>query len=200
MKLNSRTAIVDAAVTCAEVDGWESTSMQAVRERAGVSNGTLFHHFPSRQALANAVVAAGLADHQHALLEVLNTTVRADDAVRITIVRHLRWIEDNPQLARLLLATPPDALRASLDPRAVAANRGFFASVAVWLGSQGWPGTPELPVVLALWIGPAQEYARGWLTALPGDLAPPTPLAGAATALAEGAWQALRPLLRQENS
>lgn len=188
----SRTAIVEAALACTETDGWEPTSMQTVRERAGVSNGTLFHHFPSRQSLAVAVVAAGLADHQAALLQTLHATEQVDDAVRSTVLRHLRWVEDNQQVARLLLAVTPEVLRASLDTPVLSANREFFTALAGWLGRQGWPGVPELPVLVALWIGPAQEYARGWLAV------PHTPLAPAAAVLAEGAWHALSPLLRPE--
>lgn len=40
-------AIVDVALACALEAGWETTSLQAVRVRAGVSNGSLFHHFPN---------------------------------------------------------------------------------------------------------------------------------------------------------
>lgn len=187
-----RAAIVDAALACMAEHGWEATSMQTVRERAGVSNGTLFHHFPSRQRLASAVLAAGLAGHQDALLGVLRTGGRADDVVRGTVLRHLRWIEVNRPLARLLLATPTEVLRAELDAPALAANRDFFAAIDDWLRRQGWSGTPELPVLLALWIGPAQEYARGLLTA------PHPPAGPAAQALADGAWHALSPLLQQE--
>ncbi len=163
-----------------------------MRERAGVSNGTLFHHFPSRQRLTTAVVAAGMADHQTALLQTLHAAGEVDDAIRQTVLRHLRWVEDDPELARLLLSTTPETLRADLDGPALTVNREFFAAVAAWFESRGWPGEPELPVLVALWIGPAQEYARGWLAA------PHIPLAPAAAVLAEGAWQAIRPLLRLE--
>jgi hypothetical protein len=47
-----------------------------------------------------------------------------------------------------------------------------------------------LPVVLALWIGPAQEFSRQRLTQ--DDDAS---VSDAAEALAAGAWAALRPLL-----
>lgn len=160
---------------------------------AGVSNGTLFHHFPTRQDLAAAVVAAGLADHHDALLHELGTADSPRHGVTRLVLRHLHWIEDNQQLARLLLSAPPEVLRADVDDRVLADNRGFFADVAAWLRGHGWPGHPELTVLVALWVGPAQEYARRWLAD------PHTrPSAAAGAALADGAWQALRPLLRQE--
>ncbi|GAA2853124.1 TetR/AcrR family transcriptional regulator [Pseudonocardia halophobica] len=190
MKRGGRSVIVDAALASVEERGWEATSMQAVRERAGVSNGSLFHHFPTRADLAAAVVAAGLADHRAVLLRALHAAGGAEDAVRRVVARHLRWIEDNPQLARLFLHSPPDVLRTMLDDAALDAKRGFAEEIDDWLRGHGWSGAPDLTVVVALWIGPVHEYARGWL-ASPG----PSP-ALVSDALAEGAWRAVGPLLR----
>lgn len=188
----NRTAIVEVALGCVQAVGWEATSLQVVRQRAGVSNGTLFHHFPTRQHLSMAVVAAGIADHQDGIVRELRAATTSRAGVTAVVLRHLRWIEDNPQLARMLLTVSPESLRAGFDPDAISANRRFFSEVAAWLHGAGWSGAPELPVLVALWIGPAQEYSRGWLAG------PRNPLAPAASALAESAWHALHPLLGTE--
>lgn len=176
-------------MTCAATGEWEGTSLQAVRRRAGVSNGSLFHHFPTRQDLTAAVVAAGLQDHQRVLMAELGPD--PETAVTGVVRRHLRWVQDNPALARLLLATPPRLLRASVPDAVLAENRRFFTTVAAWLQEHGWGDTPELRVVNALWLGPAQECSRLWL-AEPEAWS----LQAAAGDLATGAWVALRPLLR----
>ncbi|GAA4709965.1 hypothetical protein GCM10023215_59630 [Pseudonocardia yuanmonensis] len=181
--------IIEAALASVEERGWEATSMQAVRERAGVSNGALFHHFPTRADLASAVVVAGLADHRAVLLQALHAAEAAEDAVRRVVVRHLRWIEDNPQLARLFLFSPPELLQSMLDEAALDAKRGFAAEIDTWLRDHGWPGTPELAAVVALWTGPAHEYARGWLASPRSSLSPVADL------LAAGAWRAVQPVL-----
>lgn len=177
-----------AAVDCAAVGDWEGTSMQAVRQRAGVSNGSLFHHFPTRQDLTAAVVASGLDQHQRALLAEL----RADARVSVTGVvrRHLRWVQDNPAVARLLLGAPADVLRASVSGPVLDSSRRFFDSVGSWLREHGWEERPQLRVVVALWIGPAQECSRLWLAAS-GTWSLDT----VADDLAEGAWAVLGPLL-----
>lgn len=174
---------------CAEAGRWESTSLQAVRERAGVSNGSLFHHFRTRQHLTTAVVGAALHDHQQVLLAELVDDARA--GVTRTVRRHLRWVEDNQSVARLLLSAPPGLPRQVASTPALAANRQFFTDLAKWLHQHGWAQQPPLPVVLALWIGPAQEYSRHWLA-----LDDRPRLDAAADDLAEGAWAALDPLLR----
>ncbi|ABD11678.1 TetR family transcriptional regulator [Frankia sp. CcI156] len=185
----SRARLVDAAVACVLEQGWEATSMQAVRRRAGVSNGSLFHYFPTRGDLAAAVVGAGLADHQGALWGELHTSTGPRDGVTRLVTRHLRWVEEHPRLARLLLTAPVDVLRGSIDERTAADNRGFFAAVADWLRGHGWSDRPDLAVVVALWIGPAQEYSRHWLARPAGS---PTLVADD---LADAAWRTLGPLL-----
>lgn len=166
--------------------------MQAVRQRAGVSNGSLFHHFPSRGALASAVVTEGLADHQRLLLRVLHDAGDVRAGVQAVVVGHLGWIMEHRSLAHLLLSVPAGVLRGALDAEAVDENRAFFGDVATWLTAHGWTGQPALPVVLALWTGPAQEYARRWLADPIGDPS------SAAEDLAGGAWRALAPLLPDE--
>lgn len=92
----------------------------------------------------------------------------------------------------LIIQPVPDPSRApfALDDQqpvaaavALEANRAFFRSISTWLGDHGWRESPALPVVLALWVGPAQEYSR---------------LIDDAEALGLGAWAALAPLLRTQ--
>ena len=186
----ARSAILAAALSSARESGWDGTSLQDVRLRAGVSNGSLFHHFPTRQDLESAVVAAGLVDHDAVVLAALDGAAGAREGVRDVVLRHLAWVADNPQVALLLLSAPPAALREAVPAAAVEDNRRLFAEVAGWLGRHGWTGEPALPVVTALWLGPANEVARGWLAA--GGAAPTEAVA---TVVADAAWHALRPHL-----
>jgi len=186
----TRAAIVRAALECVAAGGWDSTSLHALRQRAGVSNGSLFHHFPTRQDLTAAVVAVALRQHQQVLLAELVDD--AQHAVMGVVRRHLRWVNDNQAIAQLLLSTPPNVLRESVSAHALEENREFFRAVAAWLREHDWPGNPELPVLLALWIGPAQEYSRQRLASTDR-----TPSLAAAEDLADGAWAALSPLLNR---
>jgi AcrR family transcriptional regulator len=184
----TREVIVRAALEIAAGGGWEDASLRAVRQRAGVSNGSLFHHFPTRRDLTAAVVAAGLDDHQRLLLAALGSN--AERGVTDAVRRHLVWVEENPAVARLLLSAPPDLLRASVSEDVLDGSRRFFDAVADWLSAHGWRQRPQLRVVLALWIGPAQECSRNWLAA------PDTwSLAEVADDVADGAWAALKPWL-----
>jgi AcrR family transcriptional regulator len=158
-----------------------------VRRAAGVSNGSFFHHFRTKDDLAEAVYLQGLEEHQAELLKELTPHRELRDGVEGIVYRHLAWTAAHPQLASFLLSptgwAPPRRI-----PLIAAASRGFFTTVADWLRPRGWSGRPPLDVVVAIWIGPAHEHTRYLLTGgAPSD--------DAAAALASAAWRGLEPLI-----
>jgi AcrR family transcriptional regulator len=186
---STRSLIVEAAAAYVADGSWETVPLRDVRDRAGVSNGSLFHYFATRQELERAVLGAALNDHQRALLSELGTAPKR--GVTGVVRRHLQWVAENPGIARLLLNTQPDVVRDAASPETLQSNRQFFDEVARWLTLHGWRGTPDLPIVLAIWIGPAQEHSR---RNLPRNLAA---LTAAADPLGAAAWAALGPHLRR---
>jgi AcrR family transcriptional regulator len=185
---DARQRILAAALDCFLENGVRRTTVEQVRTRAEVSNGSFFHHFRGKEDLAEAVFLQGLERHQAELLAVLAADTGLRDGVEGVVHRHLAWVGANPQLAAFLLA-PPDWTAPRESPRIAACSRAFFDAVARWLRGHGWDGTPSLGLVVAVWIGPSQEYVRRWLLGGVRDLA------GEATELARAAWNALHPLL-----
>jgi len=57
----TRARLVDAAAECLSTSGFQGTTTQSVASRAGVSQGALFKHFPSKASLLSASVAHVLA-------------------------------------------------------------------------------------------------------------------------------------------
>ncbi|MET9956956.1 ScbR family autoregulator-binding transcription factor [Streptomyces sp. NPDC006339] len=56
--IRTRNALVESAAALFDRDGFEVASLATISARAGVSSGALHFHFPSKAALADAVVAA----------------------------------------------------------------------------------------------------------------------------------------------
>lgn len=52
----TRSALLEAAVTCLAEVGWSRSTVAVVAERAGVSRGAAQHHFPTRESLFIAAV------------------------------------------------------------------------------------------------------------------------------------------------
>lgn len=75
---DSRTLILDAAVTCLIKHGYGGASTLAIQEQAGVSRGRLLHHFPSRDHLLVAA-AQHLANTRLAHTEERATQLLASE-------------------------------------------------------------------------------------------------------------------------
>ena len=89
----TRALILNAAVECLVVEGYERTTTVSVQARAGVSRGRLLHQFPSRSALLVAA-AQHLASTHIADMEqwIGRSDVRlADDGERCDRATELLW-------------------------------------------------------------------------------------------------------------
>lgn len=50
-----RDAILDAALACFVTQGFHGTAVPEISRRAGIATGTLYHYFPSKEAIVNAL-------------------------------------------------------------------------------------------------------------------------------------------------
>jgi AcrR family transcriptional regulator len=178
----TRRRILDAACRRIAADGVLGATLDDVRREAGASVGAVYHHFPDKQALVDAVRADVLARYQEAFAATLERHAGAREGIRAAVTFHLSWCAAHPDEARLLLEGRPAGVEDL--------NRGFFARVTAWWRPHVHYGAVrDLDVLLlhALWLGPAMEVTRHWL----GGRAPKPTKAVAAT-LADAAWAALR--------
>lgn len=181
--------IANAALRLFAVHGLAGASMEQIRRAAGVSNGSLYHHFPSRADLAARLVVTGMAQSQRAVQEALTNADDAQAGVRAVVAAQLGWVEEHPQWGRLLFADLPDEVLLAAEPPFSAQNRAYVRVVGGWLRAQAEAGAVvERPfeVAHALWLGPGQEFARHWLTGR--TRARPLQVVDQ---FADGAWHAL---------
>lgn len=114
--LRNRGAILDAAVDVLAVD--PSASLGEVARRAGLGRATLYRHFPSREALREAIRAEALARAEGALRGAALDDVPAREGVR----RAAEVLVPLGMRFRVLLAEGAD-----LDPEFVAARDRVLA-------------------------------------------------------------------------
>ncbi len=60
---DTRDKIITAAYACFMEKGYEQTSVRMILEQAGVTTGSFYHFFPSKEALFEAVIDAYLKDY-----------------------------------------------------------------------------------------------------------------------------------------
>jgi AcrR family transcriptional regulator len=104
----TRDRLVAAAVELFAARGFEATSIEAVLEETGVSRGSLYHHFASKQSLFEAVVDAVEAKVGG---EIVAAGAAAGDTDPVSVLRagFLAWVRlaADPVVRRILLIDAP---------------------------------------------------------------------------------------------
>jgi AcrR family transcriptional regulator len=185
-----REAILDAARACFEEHGYAATTIELIAARAGASNGSIYHHFGSKDGILAALYVGAVVSYQDQLLALLRA--HADDAeggIRGAVEHHLAWVEAHPDDTRTLFEHRQTLERAGRADELRARNRPALRETRAWLRRHAEAGVVrDLGAAApAVWFGPAQLVARDWIAGRlrdrPGVLAP---------ALAEAAWRAFR--------
>jgi AcrR family transcriptional regulator len=181
--------VLESALGLFGAHGYAVTTMEQVRREAVVSNGSLYHLFPHKAALAAHLYCDGMIQCQDGILAALRAASTAEEGVRAAVTFQGGWVDRHVELARLVYADLPDevlvAAAPSLDPRA----RAYVRTVGQWLRGYIDAGAvidQPFTVLHALWLGPTQEFCRHWLR----GRSRPRPRHVAAE-LGDGAWRAL---------
>jgi AcrR family transcriptional regulator len=185
-----REDILRAALEAFVEKGFAAATIDDVRGRSGASTGSIYHHFGGKEDLAAALYVDGLAGYQRGFLERLRRARDAEAAVKSLVRHHLRWVEDNPNMARFILGRRETEALAATEQPMRELNRAFLAEASELL--ERWRARGELrrlplDVFDAVLLGPCHEFTRHWLAGRTK-----TPIRSAERSLAEAAWQALR--------
>ncbi|MBU2551819.1 MAG: TetR/AcrR family transcriptional regulator [Proteobacteria bacterium] len=165
-----RRKIISAALACFAEKGVHATSMEDIRVRAGASNGSIYHHFKSKEQLAAAVLLEGLRNHQADLLAVLERQTEARPGIFALVHFHLQWVEDHPDWARFIFQMREADAAAEVEPDIRRANRKIFRQLLEWLEGHVRTGAiKRLPreMYLPLIWGPCLAYERNRLSGRP---------------------------------
>lgn len=170
--------------------GFDASAMEQVRREAGVSNGSLYHHHPTKAHLARALYEAALADYHGALLKAIGPAVAAQAGVRALVLAHIAWVVRQPERARVLHELRRTTAIAGVEPDWGALNAEAFAALRRWVGEQqAARALRAMPfsVWLALVFAPLLQLTPAWARA-------GRPVAPALRALlADAAWAAVAP-------
>jgi AcrR family transcriptional regulator len=165
--VGTRRRVLDAALASFVDDGYEGTTVARIRERSQVSNGALFHHFPTKEAVADALYVEAMASAQEGLWELVRSRPRSlRAAVRGVIANQLGWVEEHADLARFVYMrghldwqTPASAELAALNRDLAAAFREWMAPLV----ERGDVRPAPMLMITAIVTGPAHSIAQRWL-------------------------------------
>jgi AcrR family transcriptional regulator len=174
-----REDILTAALEAFDRRGVLGATVGDIRDGSRASTGSIYHHFGDKEGLAAALHAQVLGRYQRGFVAAVENA-GAEEGVRAVVAHHVHWAQQHPAEMRYLLAGPPSGQ----EVRTL--NRAFFSAVRRW-----WHRHPELreldlATAHALWLGPATEYCRHWLTGLA-----PRPDRRRIDLFSETAWRSL---------
>jgi AcrR family transcriptional regulator len=167
VRASTRDKITAAARSTFLEFGFEAATMQGIRARADVSNGSLFHFFPTKEAAAAIVFAEVIHSYQAGFLTIFGVLKpAAEKDVRAAVRWHLSWVAENRDLARFLFEYGRPGWAPAFSPEVRDANAHLQSVIGAWLvhhvkNGRLNPTSPE--VLMALLIGPAQVLCRAWL-------------------------------------
>lgn len=177
-----RAQILDKAGSLFAENGYNAVSTHAVAQACGVSEGLLFHHFPSKAEMYAAVVGRRLdrldATMEQAIQDLPPNSPKRD-TVRALIVTYLDHIAEEP-LSWAAVArgdTPTEAQFVGIErrdgvvdkllalvgdrPIAVSGFLGFVEAVCLDWVDAGCPATAREPIVTAA-LGALEGALGDW--------------------------------------
>jgi len=185
-----RSEILDAALACFVERGVGATTVADIRERAGATTGSMYHFFPSKDAILGALYVDRLLGYQRDLAIHVSRHRTARAFVRGIVEHYLEWVETEPGAARFLFDARRIEAIAAVEPDITRANEGTFGALRARLASfVAKKEIEKLPmdIFIALIIGPAADYARHWL-----EKESKTEMQRARSLLAAAAWASVK--------
>ena len=95
MASTAREDLLAAGLAVFDRDGFEGATVAAIRTHARASNGSFFHFFGSKKALAGTLFLDILQRYHAAMLAVLDRSCGAREGVGRLIRAHLDWVVIN---------------------------------------------------------------------------------------------------------
>lgn len=171
--------------------------MGALSARSGVSNGSIYHHFGSKEGVTGALILEAMQDYQQGIFALLEKF--ADDpeqGVRHAVRHHLHWHEQHRAHALVLLAHRGRSEAQPWEKVARQHNRTFTERSREWVVRQIDAGRIpfiSLEATHAIVYAPADEICRLWLRRRIDT--PPTAFADE---LGDAAWYGLLGAMRDQ--
>lgn len=93
---DKKTALLDSALTLFVKQGFHATSTASIAKSAGVATGTLFHHFPSKEAILNELFITIKQSFANAILQTSQLSGEIEQDANTLWQNAIDWAIANP--------------------------------------------------------------------------------------------------------
>lgn len=184
-----RQDIIRAGLDCFTQKGFTQTTMSDICKTANASTGSVYHHYKSKEQLAQAIYLEGIRTFQEGMIAALERETSAESGIKTCIAYHIQWVDDHPDWAKFLFQQRHAAFMQEPD-ELHKLNKAFVNSLSGWFSRHFKTGTiKSVPwdILMSIISGPCQSYTRFYLGGL--KVSPPE---DAIKILGQSAWDALR--------
>jgi AcrR family transcriptional regulator len=161
-----RASVLAAALDCFGRLGIDATTIQDIQQAANCSVGSLYHHFGSKEGIAEELFIDGIRRFNDGMVRKLRRCGGAEASVKAVVAYTCDWTTRNRALASYLHSRDIDfsaAARARLKEIYRQYLAEIFALFAPFVASgemRVLPAETYVPLI----SGPIQEYVRRWLS------------------------------------
>lgn len=188
---STKARLLEAAAAVFLEHGFGASSMDLVRQQAGVSNGSLYHHFPTKAQLADALYAHALRQFHVYLMQPIQGRASAQTAVKGLVRAYVEWVVANPGLARLLHELKRSGELAGGPGEWERANAEGFQLLRGWVEHKTEAGEMR-SIPFAAWMAivfsPLISLTPYWVQQAPAEVSPKV-----RAALEHAAWAGVAP-------
>lgn len=160
-----RREILDAALACFSERGFEKTTVEDIRGRSGASNGSLYHHFGSKERIAASLYVEAIESALGFAVERMRGETEARDGIRALAGAYVLWLEAAPELARFALRHRGAGFLDAARDELARVNARVEEAVLAWMRPHLASGAiPVLHPTLywGILMGPSDHVARQW--------------------------------------
>jgi AcrR family transcriptional regulator len=187
-KPSRKREILLAALDCFDAAGVEPTTIGDIQKAAGCSVGSLYHHFGSKEGVAEALWLSLIGEFNAAMLLRMRRAKTGEAAVRSVVAAYVGWSVRHPKSMRYLNARDIE-FSAAGNRRKLALHREYIEAVfnlfAPFVRSGEIAQLP-LHAYVPLISGPIEAYVRRWLA---GEAPSPKKVEAL---FADAAWNAVK--------
>lgn len=162
-----RNALLESGLSLFNTMGYEAATIGEIRREAGVSNGSFFHAFPSKQALAAALFIEALRCYHAAMMAALTPAQSAADGISSLISTHVEWVVGNRSDALFMFEKSRAEWLADVRDAQSASNHELRRKIEAWRAPRLKAGDLRnltTDTFISQVIGPAQIFCRAWLS------------------------------------
>ena len=168
MAPDTKDRILGAALTLFLEQGMAATRIGQICKQGQVSNGSLFHFFPNKEAIGVALYVGAIASYQTALIGELAESRPPDKMLRALVLSHWDWVFAERPRARFLFLQGPPSWHPDADAQIQQHNVRAQAALAEWLNAPSQrTALRDIPLdaFTPILLGPSMMATRAWLRA-----------------------------------